>query len=144
MTIEKFHFQPPYALKSKLDLSAELDNLLLFCKDKKVIPPDHRIDLTPPGAESKYILRTKNANNTAIEDTVGELIITPPDQRPITEPVDADHQIILLCYQQEPPKTGISIDHIVLYTPSNGMRKQDEAVQAVGIPVEIPNVTLAR
>jgi hypothetical protein len=151
MTIERFSFRP--AVRIDAAGMADLDHLLVFA-DHTVIPPEHSVDITPPGYKGKFRLLTRNQPGE-IEDTVGEIRqsgnhirevppalkrsvpktyeVIPPEVSTI--PVDENSPIVILASLLPSAAingpVAISLSEIVRYFPAGQQVDELEAKEAL-------------
>jgi hypothetical protein len=151
MTIERCSFRPPINV-DEAGL-ADLDQLMLFAQ-KDIIPPDHKIDITPPDYIDKYILYTKTGPGE-VEDTIGEVQRTKgvrkeqdklirgfnntfyttkgPDHR-VTR-IDENTPIMVIAKVVLSPNQrriiAMNLGEVVRYTPANKIVDENEAKEAL-------------
>lgn len=151
MTIERYSFRPPVNV-DEAGL-ADIDRLMFFAQ-KTIIPPDHKIDITPPDYIDKYSLITK-ARSGEIEDTVGELqrskgnrqkseqpvqgflnrsyTAEGPDK--VTHKIDENTPIALIAKpnisSDKRRITSLNLGEAVIYTPAGKLVDEQKAKEAL-------------
>jgi hypothetical protein len=141
MTIERFTFTPPLNVSKVTDI--KLEDALLFAK-KREVPPGYKVDVTPSGYRDKYILSTVSVNKADIEDTVGQIEVTNMKNYAKAK-LDIDENTPI-CVIARPNVldggTGVRIDEVIRYTPSNGLLYEDSETQSEPIPIKIPDYSI--
>lgn len=138
MTIEQVSFIPPLPVPGVQHVGQNLQDYLERASQRKNIPPDHCIDITPEKSDISVLLRTRNSSHDATEDTVGIVEILRHDNSRETHPVTHDCPVFGLIGVETRGETitRMELSEIILYTPSDSSPSEDAATEKASIPIE--------
>lgn len=138
MTIERFSYKPPLPVPNAQHVGQNLQDYLVRASQRKNIPPDYCIDITPEKSDLSVLLRTRNSSHGDTEDTVGIVEILRHDNSKETHPVKHDCPVFGLIGVETRGETitGMELGEIILYTPSDSSPSEDAATEKASIPIE--------
>lgn len=138
MTIERYRFIPPLPVPDVQHVGQNLQDYLVRASQRKNIPPDHYLNITPSKSDVPVLLRTKNSSHGDTEDTEGIVEIIRHDTSKETHPVNSDCPVFGLIGVETRDEIiiGMELNEIILYTPSNSAPGVDAAAEKKSIPIE--------